>query len=450
MRALDIVIKKRNGESLSEEEIAFLVRGYVDGSIPEYQISAFLMAVFFQGMSARETGFLTRTMIASGKTIDLGSLTGPFVDKHSTGGVGDKVSLILAPLAASCGLKVPMMSGRSLGHTGGTLDKLESIPGYRTDLTPQRFAEIIGECGFAMTGQSRDVVPADRQLYALRDVTGTVESIPLITSSILSKKFAEGADALVFDVKTGAGAFMKTPDEARRLAQALVDTGKSLGKKVVALLTRMDVPLGSKVGNFLEVEESLALLGAPRAQEVVPVDGRSDDLMDVTIRLTGWMLVAGGVVGSIDEGIARCRRSLQDGSAWEAMEQNIRAQGGDVDRLFEQLGQLRAPVTETITASQDGVIGQIDAYAVGMGGVYLGAGRSKADDTVYPDVGFELLQKPGDSVKEGDPLITVWGHNKETVRQAIETVQAGISIVSDASSVDWDPSAMTMEELTAL
>ena len=248
MRALDIIVKKRHGDALSQEEISFLVRGYVDGSIPEYQISAFLMAVFFRGMTPQETGFLTREMISSGETIDLSAVGGTFVDKHSTGGVGDKVSLILAPLAAVCGLQVPMMSGRSLGHTGGTLDKLESIPGYRTDLSPARFAEIIGTCGFAMTGQSRDVVPADRQLYALRDVTGTVESVPLITSSILSKKFAEGADALVFDVKTGPGAFMKTRDDARELAQSLVNTGKSLGKQIVAVLTRMDSPLGSKVG----------------------------------------------------------------------------------------------------------------------------------------------------------------------------------------------------------
>jgi pyrimidine-nucleoside phosphorylase len=450
MRALDIVIKKRNGESLSEEEIQFLIRGYVDGTIPEYQISAFLMAVFFRGMSADETGFLTREMIQSGETIDLSSLTGPFVDKHSTGGVGDKVSLILAPLAAATGLRVPMMSGRSLGHTGGTLDKLESIPGYRTDLTPRRFAEIIGTCGFAMTGQSKAVVPADRQLYALRDVTGTVESVPLITSSILSKKFAEGADALVFDVKTGPGAFMKTPEEARQLARALVDTGQSLGKKIVAVLTRMDTPLGSKVGNFLEVEESLALLGCPEAVAAVPVDSRSDDLLNVTLRLTAWMLVAGGVVSRVEDGLERCSTALADGSAWKAMEENIRLQGGRLDELYRQFGALRAPVTATVTAPGEGRITGIDAFTVGMGGVYLGAGRNKSDDAVHPDVGFELHVKPGDSVRAGAPVMTVWGHTDEAVGQAVETVQKGITVGSTSESLQWSADAMILEELTAL
>lgn len=450
MRALDIVMKKREGEQLSQEEIAFLIRGYVDASIPEYQISAFLMAVFFQGMTPEETGFLTREMIASGETIDLSSVGGTFVDKHSTGGVGDKVSLILAPIAAACGLHVPMMSGRSLGHTGGTLDKLESIPGYRTDLSPRRFTEIIDSCGFAMTGQSSDVVPADRMLYALRDVTATVESVPLITSSILSKKFAEGADALVFDVKTGPGAFMKTEESARALAKALVDTGRSLGKKIAAVLTRMDVPLGSKVGNFLEVEESLALLRAPAAVAAVPVDGRSDDLLNVTLRLTAWMLVAGGVTDDIEEAIARSTAAIDDGSAWERMEQNIREQGGDIDRLNAALGTLRAPCSETIVAPRGGAIAAIDAYKVGMGGVYLGAGRNKADDDVYPDVGFELLKKPGDSVVEGEPIINVWGHTESAVAQAISTVQEGLCITDPTDRIDWNPNSMILDELSAL
>jgi pyrimidine-nucleoside phosphorylase len=443
-------MKKRQGEILSAEEIAFLVRGYVDGSIPDYQVSAFLMAVFFQDMTPEETGYLTREMIDSGRTIDLSALSGPFIDKHSTGGVGDKVSLILAPVAAACGLKVPMMSGRSLGHTGGTLDKLESIPGYRTDLTSQRFAEIIGQCGFAMTGQSSDVVPADRKLYALRDVTATVESIPLITSSILSKKFAEGADALVFDVKTGSGAFMKTPEDARRLARALVDTGESLGKKVAAVLTRMEAPLGSKVGNFLEVEESLAMLNCPEALTRVPNDRRSDDLLNVTIRLTAWMLVAGGLAGTVDEAAQQCRAAIDDGSAWARMEENIRAQGGDPAALYERLGTFRAPVAGTIPAAGDGVLTGIDAYAVGMGGVYLGAGRNTATDDVHPDVGFELLRKPGDTVAAGDVIMNVWGHTDEAVRQAVDTVQAGVTIGEAGTTVDGGPDEMILEELSAL
>jgi pyrimidine-nucleoside phosphorylase len=448
MRALDIIVKKRSGEALTRDEISFLIRGYVNGTIPEYQVSAFLMAVFFAGMTPEETGFLTREMIASGETIDLSSLKTSFVDKHSTGGVGDKVSLILAPVAAACGVHVPMMSGRSLGHTGGTLDKLESIPGYRTDLSPRRFAEIIGSCGFAMTGQSRDVVPADRQLYALRDVTGTVESVPLITSSILSKKFAEGADALVFDVKTGPGAFMKTPEAARELATSLVDAGGSLGKKIVAVLTRMDAPLGAKVGNFLEVEESLALVGCPAAMERVPADRRSDDLMAVTLRLTAWMLVADGKAGSVEEGEALCRKAIADGSAWERMEQNIRLQNGDVEAMIAALGTLRAPVSGVVAASASGVIGGIDAYRVGMGGVYLGAGRNKSDDDVYGDVGFEILKKVGDPVAAGDAIMTVWGHSREAVDRAIETVEGGISIAPDGGSVADRP--MILEEISTL
>ncbi len=453
MRALDIIVRKRQGEVLSQDEISFLVRGYVEGAIPEYQVSAFLMAVFFAGMTPEETGYLTREMIDSGRTIDLAALQTTFVDKHSTGGVGDKVSLILAPLAAACGAHVPMMSGRSLGHTGGTLDKLESISGYRTDLTPERFAEIIGECGFAMTGQSSDVVPADRQLYALRDVTGTVESVPLITSSILSKKFAEGADALIFDVKTGPGAFMKTQEDARELATSLVNTGKSLGKQVVAVLTRMDSPLGSKVGNFLEVEESMALLGCPAAMERVPADHRSDDLMAVTLRLTAWMLVADGKAASVAEAEERCRSAIADGSAWNAMERNIRLQGGDPDRMIADFGTLRAPVSTQVTAPRGGTITGMDAYRVGMGGVYLGAGRNKADDDVYSDVGFEILRKLGSSVAAGDPILTVWGHSQEAVDQAVATVSEGITIeeaAGDADSGQAPIPAMILEEISSL
>lgn len=448
MRVSDIIVKKREGLELSREEISFILRGYVDGSIPEYQVSALLMAVLFRGMSPEETGNLTREMIASGRTIDLSGLAGPFVDKHSTGGVGDKVSLILAPLAAACGVQVPMMSGRSLGHTGGTLDKLESIPGFRTDLSPERFARIIGECGFAMTGQSRDVVPADRQLYALRDVTGTVESIPLITSSILSKKFAEGAEALVFDVKTGPGAFMKTREDARKLAQALVETGAGLGKKIVAVLTRMEVPMGSKVGNFLEVEESLALLSAPAARDNVPVDYRSDDLMEVTLRLTAWMLVTAGLVSDVEAGLDRCRSALADGSALARWEQNVRLQGGDVDETYRRLGTWRAPETMVMAAERDGTLLGIDAYAVGMGSVYLGVGRNTAEDTVLPDVGLELLRKPGDQVVAGEPLIRLWGHSAAAVEQAAERVRQGIT-VSDAGALGEGPS-MILEEITSL
>lgn len=447
MRALDIVLKKRNGERLSEEEIRFLIRGYVDSSIPEYQISAFLMAVYFQGMTGEETGYLTREMIASGDTIDLSPLKGPFVDKHSTGGVGDKVSLILAPVAAACGVSIPMMSGRSLGHTGGTLDKLESIPGYTTALSPARFTEIIGTCGFAMTGQSESVVPADRQLYALRDVTGTVESIPLITGSILSKKFAEGADALVFDVKTGAGAFMKNLDEARKLAESLVSTGKSLKKEIVAVLTRMEWPLGAKVGNFLEVEEALALLKAPAALEKTPTDRRSNDLMEVTLRLAAWMLLAAGMERDLSTAEARCRSVIDDGSAWKRMERSIALQGGDLAALDAALGKLRAPESGEIEASASGYLSTMDAYLVGMAGVYLGVGRNTAADSVYPDVGFEILVKPGDPVTKGQPIARMWGHTTESLENASRTFLSGITVEKTAAP---PIASMILEELSTL
>lgn len=338
-----------------------------------------------------------------------------------------------------------MMSGRSLGHTGGTLDKLESIPGYRTGLTQQEFASIIGECGFAMTGQSREVVPADRKLYALRDVTGTVESIPLITASIMSKKFAEGADALVFDVKAGAGAFMKTPADARRLAESLVGTGRSLGKKIVALITRMETPLGAKVGNFLEVEESAALLGVREALDAVAAGPLCDELMEVTYRLGAWMLVAAGVAKDAAEGESRCREAVADGSAARRFIRNIELQGGDPRAMFDAFGTLRAPLTTTVNASSEGTIAAMDAYNVGMAAVYLGAGRSKADDAVYPDVGIELYAKPGSRVRAGEPVARLWAHDQAALVQAVASFEDAVQFGAHTSA-----GPMVVEELTAL
>ena len=429
MRALDIIQNKRDGKTLNDDEIRFFVDGLVHGRIPDYQVAAFLMAVFFASMTPSETGALTRAMIASGATLDLSGLRGPFVDKHSTGGVGDKVSLILAPLAAACGVQVPMMSGRALGHTGGTLDKLDSIPGFSTQPAPDRLREIIARSGFVMTGQSDAIVPADRILYALRDATGTVASVPLITSSILSKKFAEGADALVFDVKTGSGAFMKTPDQARELADSLVHTGERLGKRIVAVLTRMDAPLGAKVGNFLEVEEALALLRAPEALDRVPTDERSAELLEVTLRLTAWMLVIAGVVGDVDSGVARCREALETGAAWRAARANIELQGGDLAATLELLGRFRAPEQTEIPARSDGYVAAIDAYAVGMGGVYLGVGRDTAESEVYPDVGFEVLKPVGSAVKRGEALMRVWARDRDALDHACRVVAAGVRVV---------------------
>lgn len=417
MRALDLIIKTRNGESLSRDEMRFLIRGYVAGEIPEYQISSWLMAVYFSGMSKEEAAWLTREMIDSGDTIDLAGLPGPLVDKHSTGGVGDKVSLILAPMAAACGLQVPMMSGRALGHTGGTLDKLESIPGYSTAISQKRFREIIHSVGYAMTGQSERIVPADRKLYALRDVTGTVESVPLITTSILSKKFAEGAESLIFDVKTGRGAFMKTPEAARELASYLVETGRSLERQVIAVMTNMDNPLGYMIGNFLEVEESARCLRGETPQGRLEEDPRSADLMAVTIRLTAWMLVAGGKAKNVAEGEAKCREVLENGEAWKHFLANVREQGGDIEDFLGRIGSWRGEHSRQITAPQSGVLTEIDAYRLGMTAVYLGVGRSKADDEVLPHVGIELLRKPGERVEKGEALCTLYGASAENVEE---------------------------------
>ena len=429
MRATDLIMKKRDGASLDPGEIAALVNGYVDGSIPEYQVSAWLMAVFFRGMTPEETGALTKAMIESGATIDLCGLGGPLVDKHSTGGVGDKVSLILAPVAAACGVQVPMMSGRALGHTGGTLDKLESIPGYTTALSAERFRAIIGECGYAMTGQSEAVVPADRLLYALRDVTATVESIPLITASIMSKKFAEGAASLVFDVKTGSGAFMKSLDDSRALARSLVDTGRSLERGAVAVITRMDEPLGFQVGNFLEVEESAYCLMGDRAPREFR---RPDDLMEVTLRLTAWMLVSGGCAQSLDEADRMCRRAIDSGAAWERFLANVELQGGEASRLEKELGRRRAPERADVTVGRSGYVASIDAFEVGMAGVGLGVGRSRTEDQVNPEAGVTFHAKVGDRVDSGGAVATVWGGRRSEVDAAAARIGAAVTVSDSA------------------
>jgi pyrimidine-nucleoside phosphorylase len=438
MRALDIIVKKRNGQELSEEEIRFLVRGYVDGSIPEYQVSAWLMAVFFRGMTGRETGILTREMIASGETLDLSGIEGPFVDKHSTGGVGDKVSLVLAPLAACFGIKVPMMSGRSLGHTGGTLDKLEAIPGYTISRNLADFRRILAETGFAMTGQSEKIVPADRLLYALRDVTGTVESVPLITASILSKKFAEGAESLVFDVKCGDGAFMKTLEEAEILADSLVAAGKGLGRKIVAVITNMDEPLGRMTGNFLEAEESALCLRGD-------TEGRAD-LMEVTLRLAAWMLVAGGKARTADEAAGLCEKKLIGGEPYERFIKNIAAQGGNPVAFERSIGKLRAPVRRILQSPRDGVVARIEAFKTGMAGVYLGAGRSKTTDPVYPNVGIIFYKKRGEIVRREEPLCEIFGETDEAADAALGLLRDAFHIAGAAGPAR----PMVLKETAAL
>lgn len=442
MRAVDIIMKKRGnptapaGSSLSREEIAFLISGYVQGEIPDYQISAWLMSVYFNGMNFVETGYLTDVMLTSGSVIDLSGLTGPFVDKHSTGGVGDKISLPLAPIVAAAGVCVPMMSGRALGHTGGTLDKLESITGYKTSLSVREFRNILSKTGFAMTGQTKEIVPADRLLYALRDVTGTVESVPLITASILSKKVAEGADALVFDVKCGSGAFMKNLADAQKLADSLAGTGKAMGKKVVALITAMDEPLGYKIGNFLEIEESMDVL-----------EGHGpEDVTELTLLCGAWMTVLAHKASSVDEGKDLCRQAIHSGKAMELFLENVRLQGGDVPRLLADRENRRSKYTTTIRAEQTGAIASIDAFTTGLAGVYLGVGRNKTDEQVCPDAGIILKYKKGDRVNAGDVIMEVYGKDEACLDPAVHLLQKAISI---SSSVP-DKTPLILKEITAL
>jgi len=418
MRAVDIIMKKRSGKELSREEIEFLIGGYVAGTIPDYQVSAWAMAVYFQGMTPAETGVLTEVMLKSGKVIDLSGIAGPFIDKHSTGGVGDKTSLILAPLVASLGIRDPMMSGRALGHTGGTLDKLESIPGYRTNLTVEEFRSIISKDGFAMTGQTREIVPADRLLYALRDVTATVESIPLITASILSKKVAEGAEGLVFDVKFGSGAFMKDPVDGEKLARSLVNTGAAMGKKIIALLTDMNEPLGNMMGNFLEVEESLDCL-----------EGKGpEDLMEVTLELAARMVVLGGKARTAAEGRKLCEEALASGKPRQLFLDNVRSQGGNPEQLLELRGKYRSEFSMEIRAPRSGFINHIDAFQIGLAGVHLGVGRNRTEDVVSPTAGIQFHKRYGDPVQSGDIVMTVWGKSAQSLVDANPLIEGALQI----------------------
>ncbi|MBO4404403.1 MAG: thymidine phosphorylase [Treponema sp.] len=430
MRAADIIIKKRGtgskkGEALTREEIKFLVDGYVDGSIPDYQIAAFLMAVYFNGMTFEETGFLTECMLHSGDVINLHGrenegLYGPFVDKHSTGGVGDKISLPLAPIAASIGVQIPMMSGRGLGHTGGTLDKLEAVNGYRVNLDDKEFARLIAKTGYAMIGQTEKIVPADRKMYALRDVTGTVESIPLITASILSKKVAEGSDALVFDVKYGKGAFMKSPSDAEALATSLVKTAQSMGKQSCALLTAMENPLGFKTGNYLEVEETLECL-----------QGKGpEDIMELTYALGARMAYFGKKAASIEEGLDLCKKAVESGKALEKFLENIKDQGGDPDKLLREQGKRRSPFHREIFAREDGFL-SIDAYKTGIACINLGVGRNKTTDKVDADSGIIFAKREGDAVKKGEKIMDVYARDDSSLENGCASMEEAVSYSSE-------------------
>ncbi len=408
VRPYDLIRKKRDGGELAADEIAFLVDGYVRGEVPDYQVSAWLMAVYFRGMTDRETAELTLAMARSGRMLDLRSIPGVKVDKHSSGGVGDKTSLVLVPLVASCGVPVPKMSGRGLGHTGGTVDKLEAIPGLRTEVAVEAFVEQVRQVGCAIVGQSPELVPADKKLYALRDVTATVDSVPLIASSIMSKKIAGGADAIVLDVKTGSGAFLKDVREARVLAQAMVAIGRALGRATVALITDMDQPLGHAVGNALEVQEAVATLRG---------EGPGD-LTELCLALGAEMLRLGGRVGDQEEGRALLRGQLRTGEGFRKFVEMVRAQGGDVASVEEPSRLPAAPVTVEVRADQAGYVQAMDAETVGRVAMALGAGRARKEDPVDPAVGVTVLAKKGSRVSPGDVLALVHARS----RQAAEAV----------------------------
>jgi len=419
LRAVDLIQRKQEGGELSAEEIGFFVDGYARGDIPDYQASAFTMAVFFKGMSPAEISALTGAMMGSGEVLDLSDLPGPKADKHSTGGVGDKTSLIVAPLAAACGVYVPMISGRGLGHTGGTLDKLESIPGFRVRLDLSEFRAVLARCGLGFIGQTPEIAPADRRLYALRDVTATVASLPLIAASIMSKKMAEGIDALILDVKTGDGAFLRTREECRSLAETMIGIGRAMGTRVEALLTAMDQPLGRAVGNALEVAESIETL-----------KGRGPrDLESLSIELAARMVHLATGIG-LDVARRRAREALASGAGLAKLREVVGLQGGE-PRVCDDPSLLpRAQETVPIRSERDGRVARLGARAVGHAAMLLGAGRATVDDRIDPAVGFVFHKKVGDPVAVNEPIVTVHLARGGRVEPALAALRGAIQVRS--------------------
>ncbi|MCQ3938643.1 MAG: thymidine phosphorylase [Chloroflexi bacterium] len=412
MRAVDIIIKKRDKQELTAAEIEFFIRGFTNGDIPDYQASAFAMAVLLNGMTAQETTDLTLAMAHSGQVLDLSKIVDIAVDKHSSGGVGDKTSISVMPIAAACGLPVGKMSGRGLGFSGGTLDKLESIPGYRVDLSTEEFKKQLKEKGIVLTGQSLDLAPADGKLYALRDVTGTVPSMPLIASSIMSKKIAAGAQAIVLDVKTGLGAFMQTLDEARELASLMVDIGRLAGRKTAALLSDMNQPLGAAVGNALEVIEAIETLKG----------GGAPDYVEHCLHVAAHVLVIGQRAKDLAEGRAMAEKSIADGSALEKLRVLVAAQGGDASYVDDLSKFERAKFVEAVKAPRSGFISEVHARRVGEAAVALGAGRAQKGDPIDHAVGFVLHKKVGDRVEAGELLFEVHANDEAKLAEAREAV----------------------------
>jgi pyrimidine-nucleoside phosphorylase len=418
MRAVDLIRRKRDSGELTSEEIHQLISAYTRGDVPDYQMSAWLMAVVLRGMSRPEIAALTEAMLHSGQILNFSGLAGRKVDKHSTGGVGDKTSLIIAPIAAASGLKVPMISGRGLGHSGGTLDKLESIPGFNVNLSLSEFRRVLETCGCALIGQTAEIAPADKKIYALRDVTGTVESPALICASIMSKKLAEGIDALVLDVKTGSGAFMKKIEDAVNLAELLVETGKRMGKNVVALLTDMNQPLGRTAGNAMEVAESIGVLAG----------GGPADLRELCLELAAWMFLLGERVKTLDEGKKLSADMITSGQAREKFREIVGLQGGDVGVVDDPHRLAHARQTLAVASPAAGYIGAIQCEQLGVAGVVLGGGREKKEDKIDPAVGLEFHKRIGDAVERGEPLCTLHYNSDARLAEARQLAETAYCI----------------------
>lgn len=421
MRMSDLIIKKRDGGTLTTEEISFMIQGFTDGSIPDYQMSAMTMAIYFQGMSRRETLDLTMAMMHSGETLDLSAISGIKADKHSTGGVGDKTSLVLVPMVASRGVKMAKMSGRGLGHTGGTLDKLESFPGFNINIPMEEFLQNVETVGMVIAGQTADLDPADKKLYALRDVTGTVASIPLIVSSIMSKKLAAGADVIVLDVKCGSGSFMKTEADAKQLATEMVEIGKMAGKKTVAVITDMDEPLGNAVGNALEVKEAIAALSGAHPGELV----------ELCLTLGGCILTAAGLAPDDATARAMLEETIADGSALAKLAEFVAAQDGDAKAVYDTAMLPAAPVQAEVPAPADGYVSHIAASDVGMVSMHLGGGRATKESIIDLSVGVVLHKKVGDPVAAGESLATIHAASEESARAAVQELLACYTITPE-------------------
>jgi pyrimidine-nucleoside phosphorylase len=418
MNAAELIRKKRNGEELTKNEMMYLVLGYTKNKIPDYQFASFLMAVYFNGMTTDETAILTEVMLYSGKVISLDSIKGLKIDKHSTGGVGDKTSLIIAPIVAAAGVNVPMISGRGLGHTGGTLDKLEAIPGFRTDLNFNEYKRVIKKCGAVLIGQTKEIAPADKKIYALRDVTSTVESIPLITASIMSKKLAEGIDGLVLDVKTGSGAFMQKQKDSIALAESLMNTAKAFNKKVISFITDMNQPLGNYIGNWFEVLESVEVLQGKK----VP------DLCELSFVLSGAMIYLGGKAASIDEGKEIAIELVKNGKAFDKFVEMVKLQSGDISVLTNTDKYPKSKFKHQIKSVKSGYFSEIDTYQLGLAALELGAGRETKEDIIDPKAGIIFYPKLGDKINKGDLIAELHTDRKNKLDSAIERIEKSVKL----------------------